>query len=888
MSNKIQLRRDTSTNWTTVNPILSDGEPGLETDTNKIKYGDGGNVWTCLPYASGGGGGNTGVFTFGPTTDGVAYQAMSVPYGDNIYVTADMVNVNSRTNSGLLAENNVWVFTGDPNFDNNTGQPIPSCGAYIWQFGANGILQIPGPIVGNCANTAIIACTAQWTFDAFGNLILPPCGTINFYCGRDALVSTWARLGNKNNACGPQKIALGLQAQACSPASWQSIAIGANAGHTSQASYSVAIGACAGNENQGSCAIAIGYSALYCQGGSAIAIGSYAGYQNQGCQSIAIGESAAGYNQHSQSIAVGFATAYNCQGNGAVAIGCFTAYYGQGTSAIAIGKDAAFYQQAPYSVAIGACAANHCQGQWSVAVGHSAAYGATICQQFTDSCGSKIYLENNGGIQAGMYVIGPGFCGQQRVVSVGSCNCVTLSAPACRPITTGNVLVFKGVQGNYSTAVGAWAACTGQGGSATAIGLYAGSFYQGNNAIAIGTETAAQYQGTCSIAIGAGAGGCTQGSKSIAIGLYAGFCHQGTCSIAIGTCAGKLDKGACSVAIGTNAGSCHQADYAVAIGTCAGLQGQSTGGVAIGYQTGVINQGGFAVGYYTAQNWQGFCAIAIGSYAAQGANEITIINAACGSNITVGSTYGITVGMKLVANGFSNGTTVTQLLGCNRLALSCAPYTCVVPGETAVFYSGQGQYSIAIGYQTGVINQGGCAVAIGSFAGQYCQGSLSVAIGPYAGYVGQCTISVAIGDSAAYFCQGHYAVAVGPAAGYQNQGNLSVAIGFGAGGQSQGTAAVAIGCHTGCINQGNNAVAIGSNAGYSNQGSNSVAIGSHAGNTCQPAHTIILNATGNGLNGCAGQTCRTYIKPVRGSSSPGAGFYQMYYNPTTGEMIYHT
>ena len=50
----IKLRRDTAANWSAANPILSLAEPGLETDTNKIKYGDGLTSWAGLPYASGG------------------------------------------------------------------------------------------------------------------------------------------------------------------------------------------------------------------------------------------------------------------------------------------------------------------------------------------------------------------------------------------------------------------------------------------------------------------------------------------------------------------------------------------------------------------------------------------------------------------------------------------------------------------------------------------------------------------------------------------------------------------------------------------------------------------------------------------------------------------
>jgi hypothetical protein len=51
MANRIQLRRDTAANWASVNPVLADGEPGLEWDTNKIKYGDGITSWDGLSYA---------------------------------------------------------------------------------------------------------------------------------------------------------------------------------------------------------------------------------------------------------------------------------------------------------------------------------------------------------------------------------------------------------------------------------------------------------------------------------------------------------------------------------------------------------------------------------------------------------------------------------------------------------------------------------------------------------------------------------------------------------------------------------------------------------------------------------------------------------------------
>lgn len=46
----IQFRRDTAANWTSSNPTLLIGELGIETDTYKIKMGDGSSAWTALGY----------------------------------------------------------------------------------------------------------------------------------------------------------------------------------------------------------------------------------------------------------------------------------------------------------------------------------------------------------------------------------------------------------------------------------------------------------------------------------------------------------------------------------------------------------------------------------------------------------------------------------------------------------------------------------------------------------------------------------------------------------------------------------------------------------------------------------------------------------------------
>jgi hypothetical protein len=78
MTTRIKLRRDTAANWTQTNPVLAAGEPGLETDTGKVKYGNGTNTWTQLSYGGGDGAtltaeGNV-VVTAGSTEHWIATQ----------------------------------------------------------------------------------------------------------------------------------------------------------------------------------------------------------------------------------------------------------------------------------------------------------------------------------------------------------------------------------------------------------------------------------------------------------------------------------------------------------------------------------------------------------------------------------------------------------------------------------------------------------------------------------------------------------------------------------------------------------------------------------------------------------------------------------------------
>ena len=51
MAFRVQIRRDTTLNWNTNDPILLDGEFGYETDTGRYKIGNGIDIWSDLIYS---------------------------------------------------------------------------------------------------------------------------------------------------------------------------------------------------------------------------------------------------------------------------------------------------------------------------------------------------------------------------------------------------------------------------------------------------------------------------------------------------------------------------------------------------------------------------------------------------------------------------------------------------------------------------------------------------------------------------------------------------------------------------------------------------------------------------------------------------------------------
>jgi hypothetical protein len=95
----IQIRRGTASQWTSTNPTLSSGEFGFETDTKKVKIGDGSTAWTSLSYM---GAGTVTSITAGTGLSGGTITSTGTIAIDTA-TTADLTTAQTLTNKTLTA-----------------------------------------------------------------------------------------------------------------------------------------------------------------------------------------------------------------------------------------------------------------------------------------------------------------------------------------------------------------------------------------------------------------------------------------------------------------------------------------------------------------------------------------------------------------------------------------------------------------------------------------------------------------------------------------------------------------------------------------------------------------------------------------------------------------
>jgi major tropism determinant Mtd-like protein len=144
--NNMQFKRGTAADWAAENPVLQDGELGVETDTPTIKVGDGETRFADLPSISGGG---SGVSTYALLTDAatVDLPGTNTPLGTALAAKADLSGGKLATSQiptsllGALAYQSTW------NASTNT-PTIPAAASgnkgWYWKVATAGATSIDG------------------------------------------------------------------------------------------------------------------------------------------------------------------------------------------------------------------------------------------------------------------------------------------------------------------------------------------------------------------------------------------------------------------------------------------------------------------------------------------------------------------------------------------------------------------------------------------------------------------------------------------------------------------------------------------------------------------------------------------------------------------------
>jgi hypothetical protein len=98
---QIQVRRGTAAQWTSTNPILAAGEQGFESDTLKLKIGNGSTAWNSLGYVANGSVGTVTSITAGTGLSGGTITTTGTIAIDSTVAT--LTGTQTLTNKTLTA-----------------------------------------------------------------------------------------------------------------------------------------------------------------------------------------------------------------------------------------------------------------------------------------------------------------------------------------------------------------------------------------------------------------------------------------------------------------------------------------------------------------------------------------------------------------------------------------------------------------------------------------------------------------------------------------------------------------------------------------------------------------------------------------------------------------
>lgn len=155
MPTQIQLKRGTAASMAALNLTLAAGEPGLETDTRKVKIGDGTTAWNSLRYV----------------TDPVVNSPTALSADQNNYalpVTADIYRFTSSTPvtiSGIAAgydgQSEILINVGSSTITLANNSANSSAGnRFATSWGGNLVLNS-----GNMARIVYDSTSAVWRVD---------------------------------------------------------------------------------------------------------------------------------------------------------------------------------------------------------------------------------------------------------------------------------------------------------------------------------------------------------------------------------------------------------------------------------------------------------------------------------------------------------------------------------------------------------------------------------------------------------------------------------------------------------------------------------------------------------------------------------------------------
>lgn len=181
MTTSFKLRRGTAAAWTSANPVLAAGEPGIETDTKKWKVGDGSTAWNSLGYfglTDISGKVDSNVAITGATKTKITYDAKGLVTAGADATTADIADsLNKRyvTDAEL-------VVIGNTSGTNTGDQTVPAFATPAIALGSSAAAGAASTVIRSDGTIAAFDTTVPST-QAFGDAAAV--GTAAFAARRD-------------------------------------------------------------------------------------------------------------------------------------------------------------------------------------------------------------------------------------------------------------------------------------------------------------------------------------------------------------------------------------------------------------------------------------------------------------------------------------------------------------------------------------------------------------------------------------------------------------------------------------------------------------------------------------------------------------------------------